>query len=208
MKRAKSAKGPFSSAIRDSSSANFSVGSGPAIDPLLAPRLLESLPLRQVAAPCNQPIIGQRSGVVRRSKTSRAGRARLGSRRYSASRSSARIRCDSGTGTCSAFERELNPVGSAGTGGCVARLRLRGREAMPSLYAPGYFVSTCSEGYSRSARAAEEGIALCQEVRDLGLKWSPHGPVDAFLEALQAMLEHRPVDLLQHVETHLHLTSF
>src|SRR5437016_9034853 len=124
----------------------------------------------------NQPIIGQRSGVVRRSKTSRAGRARLGSRRYSASRSSARIRCDSGTGTCSAFERELNPVGSAGTGGFAPRLRLRGREAMPALYALGYFVSTCPEGYSRSARAAEEGIALCQEV-----------------------------DLLQHVETHFHL---
>src|SRR3989475_3206682 len=83
--------------------------------------------------------------------------------RYSASRSSARIRCDSGTGTCSAFERELNPVGSAGTGGCASRLRLRDREATPSLYAPGYFVSTCAEEYSRSARAAEEGIALCQE---------------------------------------------
>ena len=124
----------------------------------------------------NQPIIGQRSGVVRRSKTSRAGRARLGSRRYSASRSSARIRCDSGTGTCSAFERELNLVDSAGTGGCVSRLRLRGREATPSLYAPGYFVSTCPEGYSRSARAGEEGVALCQEV-----------------------------DFLQHVETHSHL---
>src|SRR5712691_1654600 len=87
-----------------------------------------------------------------------------GTRRYSASRSSARIRCDSGTGTSSAFERELNPVGSAGTGGCASRLRLRGREAMPSLYPPGYFVSTCPEGYSRSARAGEEGVALCQEV--------------------------------------------
>src|SRR3989442_10517593 len=152
MKRAKSAKGPFSSAIRDSSSANFSVSSGTVIEPLLAPRLLESLPLRQVAAPCNQPIIGYRSGVVRRSKTSRAGRARVGSRRYSASRSSARVRCDSGTGTCSAFERELNPVGSAGTGGCASRLRLRAREGTPALYAPGYFVSTCAEEYSRSAR--------------------------------------------------------
>ena len=87
----------------------------------------------------NQPIIGQRSGVVRRSKTSRAGRARLGSRRYSASRSSARIRCDSGTGTCSAFERELNLVDSAGTGGCVSRLRLRGREAMPFTLRTGIF---------------------------------------------------------------------
>ena len=67
-------------------------------------------------------------------------------------------------------------MGSAGTGGFAPRLRLRGREAMPALYALGYFVSTCPEGYSRSARAAEEGIALCQEV-----------------------------DLLQHVETHFHL---
>ena len=65
---------------------------------------------------------------------------------------------------------------SAGTGGCVSRLRLRGREATPSLYAPGYFVSTCPEGYSRSARAGKEGVALCQEV-----------------------------DFLQHVETHSHL---
>src|SRR5438128_9106673 len=57
MKRAKSAKGPFSSAIRDSSSANFSVSSGTVIEPLRAPRLLESLPLRQVAAPCRQHCI-------------------------------------------------------------------------------------------------------------------------------------------------------
>src|SRR3989454_8326186 len=85
----------------------------------------------------NQPIIGQRSGVVGRSKTSPAGRARLGSRRYSASRSSARVRCDSGTGTCSAFERELNPVGSAGTGGCASSLRFAGPGGTPALFAPG-----------------------------------------------------------------------
>jgi len=76
---------------------------------------------------------------------------------------------------------------------------------MPSLYAPGYFVSTCPEGYSRSARAAEEGVALCQEVA-IGLEVDGARHVDApSLEALQAMLEHGPVDLLQHVETQLHL---
>ena len=44
----------------------------------------------------------------------------------------------------------------------------------------GFFVSMSTRGYSRSARAAEEGVALGQE-------------------ALQAMLEHRPVDLRKDV---------
>src|SRR5206468_2315543 len=47
----------------------------------------------------NQPILGHRSFFFeRRSNTSWAGFARLGSRRYSASRSSASARCASGTG--------------------------------------------------------------------------------------------------------------
>ena len=58
------------------------------------------------------------------------------------------------------------------------------------------------KGYSRSARAAEEGVALGQEVA-IGLEVVGARHVDApALEALQAMLEHRPVDLLQHVEAH------
>src|SRR2546426_4125541 len=44
----------------------------------------------------------------------------------------------------------------------------------------GFFVSMSTRGYSRSARAAEEGVAIGQE-------------------ALQAMLEHRPVDLRKDV---------
>jgi hypothetical protein len=57
------------------------------------PRLLVLVPLvrrRDVEIDSrlgNQPILGHRCGLVRRSRTSRAGRARLGSRRYSASRS-------------------------------------------------------------------------------------------------------------------------
>ena len=54
----------------------------------------------------------------------------------------------------------------------------------------------------RSARAAEEGVALGQEVA-IGLEVIGARHVDApALEALQAMLEHRPVDFLQHVEAH------
>jgi hypothetical protein len=56
----------------------------------------------------NQPILGHRCGLVRRSSTSRAGRARLGSRRYSASRSSARIRWDLGTGISPGFSEMLS----------------------------------------------------------------------------------------------------
>src|SRR6267378_8618625 len=60
----------------------------------------------------------------------------------------------------------------------------------------------CPEGYSRSARAAEEGVALGQEVA-IGLEVLGARHVNApALEALQAMLEHRPIDFLQHVETH------
>src|SRR5438876_11706455 len=60
----------------------------------------------------------------------------------------------------------------------------------------------CPEGYSRSARAAEEGVALGQEVA-IGLEVVGARHVDApALEALKAMLKHRPVDFLQHVEAH------
>jgi len=69
-------------------------------------------------------------------------------------------------------------------------------------------MSTCSKGYvpegiqRRSARAAEEGVALGQEVA-IGLEVVGARHVDApALEALQAMLEHRPVDLLQQVHAH------
>jgi len=62
-----------------------------------------------------------------------------------------------------------------------------------------------AEGVSRcrrSARAAEEGVALGQEVA-IGLEVVGARHVDApALKALQAMLEHRPVDFLQHVEAH------
>ena len=58
------------------------------------------------------------------------------------------------------------------------------------------------KGYSRSARAAEERVALGQKVA-IGLEVVGARHVDAAaLEVLQAVLEHRPVDLLQHVEAH------
>jgi len=66
----------------------------------------------------------------------------------------------------------------------------------------GYFVSTRPKGYSRSARAAEEGVALGQEVA-IGLEVVGVRHVEApALEALQAVLEHRPVDLGEDVEAH------
>src|SRR5881628_3277377 len=53
-----------------------------------------------------------------------------------------------------------------------------------------------------SARAAEEGVALGQAVA-IGLEVVGARHVDTpALEALQAVLEHRPVDFLQHVEAH------
>jgi hypothetical protein len=75
----------------------------------------------------------------------------------------------------------------AGRGGdCPSRLLFRGREAM-----------ALPRGYGHSARAAEEGVALGQEVA-IGLEVVGARHVDApALEALQAVLEHRPVDLLQ-----------
>jgi len=64
------------------------------------------------------------------------------------------------------------------------------------------FASTRPKGYRRSARAAEEGVALGQEVA-IGLEVVGARYVDAAaLEALQAMLEHRPVDLREDVEAH------
>ena len=63
-------------------------------------------------------------------------------------------------------------------------------------------MSTRPKGYSRSARAAEEGVALGQEVA-IGLEVVGVRHVEApALEALQAVLEHRPVDLLEDVEAH------
>jgi len=56
----------------------------------------------------NQPILGHRCGFFRRSSRSRAEPARLGSRRYSASRSSASIRWDSGTGISPGFSEMLS----------------------------------------------------------------------------------------------------
>src|SRR6266852_7034217 len=62
-------------------------------------------------------------------------------------------------------------------------------------------MSTCPEGYS-SARAAEESVALRQEVA-IGLQMVGARHVDApALKALEAMLKHRPVDFLQHVAAH------
>ena len=53
-----------------------------------------------------------------------------------------------------------------------------------------------------SARAAEEGVALGQEVA-IALEVGGARHVDApALKALQAMLKHRPVDFFQHVEAH------
>src|SRR5213083_3470554 len=75
---------------------------------------------------------------------------------------------------------ERNPLGSGREGDCTSRLPFRGREAMAHSTQQGFFVSMSTRGYSRSARAAEEGVALGQE-------------------ALQAMLEHRPVDLRKDV---------
>ena len=55
----------------------------------------------------------------------------------------------------------------------------------------------------RSARAAEEGVALGQEVA-IGLEVVGARHVDApALKALEAMQEHRSVDFLQHVEAHV-----
>jgi hypothetical protein len=63
-------------------------------------------------------------------------------------------------------------------------------------------MSTCPKGYGRSARSAEEGVALGEEVA-IGLEVIGARHVDApALEALQAMLEHRPVDLREDVEAH------
>jgi hypothetical protein len=54
----------------------------------------------------------------------------------------------------------------------------------------------------RSARAAEQRVALGQEV-PVGLEVFGARQVDApALEALEAVLEHGPVDLLKHVEAH------
>jgi hypothetical protein len=63
-------------------------------------------------------------------------------------------------------------------------------------------MSMCLGGYSRSARAAEEGVALGQEV-PIGLEVVGARYMDApALKALEAMLKHRPVDFFQHVEAH------
>ncbi len=53
-----------------------------------------------------------------------------------------------------------------------------------------------------SAHAAEEGVPLGEEVA-IGLEVVGARHVDApALKALEAMLEHGPVDFLQHVEAH------
>jgi hypothetical protein len=63
-------------------------------------------------------------------------------------------------------------------------------------------VSTCPKGYRRSAGAAEEGVALGQRVA-IGLEVIGARHVDApALEALGAILEHRPVHLREDVEAH------
>src|SRR2546426_4249282 len=63
-------------------------------------------------------------------------------------------------------------------------------------------MSMCLGGYSRSARAAEDGVALRQEVA-IGLEVVGARYVDTpALKALEAMLKHRPVDFVQHVEAH------
>ena len=73
---------------------------------------------------------------------------------------------------------------------------------MASLYAPGLFHVNARGRIQRSARAAEEGVALGQEVA-IGLEVVGARYMDApALKALEAMLEHRPVDFLQHVEAH------
>src|SRR5207249_11961577 len=66
-------------------------------------------------------------------------------------------------------------------------------------------MSMCPGGYSRAARAAEQGVALGQEVA-IGLEVVGARHVDApALKALQPVLKHRPVDLFQDVEAHLDL---
>ena len=63
-------------------------------------------------------------------------------------------------------------------------------------------MSTSPEAYSRSARAAEEVVALGQEVA-IGLEMVGTRHVDApALKALQTMLEHRPIDFFQDIDAH------
>ena len=80
--------------VLERASSELVVGCAQLIEELQAqPSLLVLVPLVrprdvEIDSRCgNNPVLGQRSGFVRRSRTSRAGRARLGSRRYSASRS-------------------------------------------------------------------------------------------------------------------------
>jgi hypothetical protein len=73
---------------------------------------------------------------------------------------------------------------------------------MPSHYAARDFRVNVPERIQGSARAAEEGLALGEEVA-IGLEVVGARHVDApALKALQAMLKHRPVDFFQHVEAH------
>jgi len=77
-------------------------------------------------------------------------------------------------------------------------------EAVPGV-PRGFRAPLRAEGVSnrrRPTRAAEEGVAIGQEVA-IGLEVVGARHVDApALKALQAMLEHRAVDLLQDVEAH------
>src|SRR6266446_6031831 len=73
---------------------------------------------------------------------------------------------------------------------------------MATLYAARDFRVNALGRIQPSARATEEGVALGQEVA-IGLEVVGTRHVDApALKALEAMLKHRPVDFLKHVEAH------
>ena len=140
---------------------------------------------RSAARYGNQPIRGHRCRLVSRSSASWAGRARPGLRRYSASRSSARRRCDSGTGTlpgrseirsqrccryriCSVFGSEPKPAGSPRRVRFAARCPFRGRNAMAPLYSAKRLAVNASRKIQSSSRISEQRVTLGQRSLPVG----------------------------------------